>query len=186
MKNRFFFLTLILLSFQNLSAQTQVDSLNIVKEMVKQQILIAKEKQNNMISENVVPQSIIKAESNEKMNNKPAASIKVSSTVIKLSIILVSSFVVFGFVIIRRIRLKKINRKSELKANIQKIRNEQLVVSIDPRLKAIRKKLVMNSSHLNSKKRNAFAKENKLSSSELLLAERLKNYEEAVLERGVL
>jgi len=186
MKNVLIFLSLMFFVISNSFAQMQVDSSNIVKELVRQQIMMAKEKQNRLIAENSVVPNTIKPETEAISDSKPEISASISSVGIKLGIILFASLVAFGIIVVRRRKIRMLNKRNELKANIKKIRNEQLVVSIDPRLKAIRKKLVLNSSYLNKNEKNKFARENKLAPSEISLAEKLKQYEEAVLERGVL
>lgn len=183
------FTCIILSSFtSNLFSQAQVDSTNIVKEILKQQILIAMEKQaanRTHTLNNEKDKKIMVAPVMARNENKHE-SFRLSTTEMKIIFLLIVSVLVFSFVLIRRKKQALIRKQQEMKSNIKKIRNEQLLVSIDPRLKAIRKKLVLNSTTLNPNEKEKFIRENKLAVSEIALAAKLKQYETAVLERGEL
>ncbi|GAB4131601.1 MAG: hypothetical protein Fur0015_05350 [Ignavibacteriales bacterium] len=181
-------LTFVFLTFSamNLFSQTQVDSANIVREILKQQILVAKQKQEASQSRTEIFTKQMQPVTEETKSVKKPVSFVFNPLMIKMTILFLASVIVFSVVFIRRKKLEEIKKKQELKSNIKKIRSEQLVVSIDPRLKAIRKKLVLNSSFLNTNNATKIIRENKLAVSEIELAAKLRQYETAVLERGEL
>lgn len=183
MKTSLLILVISVFCTGNVFTQAQIDSTNIVREILQQQILMAKEKQKSsqLESRNVIIP--VTAVPKTKIEQEEDKSFEFSPLGIKMLILGFASVVVFSFVFIGRKKNAKIEKNKVLKANIKKIRNEQLVVSIDPRLKAIRKKLVLNASYLNTKDTARFVKENKLGLSELSLATKLHEYETAVTER---
>lgn len=159
-------------------AQVQIDSSNYVKQVLLQQIELAKAKQK-MQSENLKQKSQVQVNENQIIEkNTVEEKASINPVVMKILILLSASGLIFTYVFLRRKKMNKVNSEKILKENIKKIRNEQLVVSIDPRLKAIRKKLVLNSSYLKkSDEQVKFAKKNQIGESELLLAMKLNDYQ---------
>jgi len=185
MKKIYYFILVMFFSASFNLSQVQVDSTVIVKDILQKQIEEAKAKQNKSLTK---PSEIVVAKVKE--IKKPAfkkslLSLTLNPTLVKTSVISFASILAFGFVAVRRKKLSLLESKKTLKDNIKKIRNEQLVVSIDPRLKNFRKKLVMNSSYLKSSDdKLKFVRKNQIAESELMLALKLKEYQTEVAERG--
>ncbi len=155
-----------------LLGQTKNDSIDI-KAIVKQQILAAKERQNQQILLKPEPYKA------EQVSMIPATKADFTDPLyIKIGVLALASFIAVGFVLKRRMKMRKIENRMNLRKNIKAIREEQLVKEMDPRLKSIRKRLCMTSNYLNKPEKEVIiaAKKMSIAKEELMLASRLNNY----------
>lgn len=176
---------IILLTASFGKAQVQIDSSNIVRQILQKQIDEIRAGQSRDANKIVMMNNSAKQSLAKQEGNKKEISSSINTTTLKLLILIAASFSAFGFVFIRRKKINKQLKKEILKENIKKLRNEQLIVSIDPRLKAIRKKLVLNSSYLKvDKDKSKYAQNLQIGESELVLAMKLREYQKEIESKG--
>lgn len=149
------------------------DNVN-VKELVQKQIAAAKQRMSN--------KNITKADgvitSNPEVNIADTKIERIDTPLNKIIFLAVSAIIIFYFVGYRRRKTKIKNTNTELKKNIQLIREEKFIKPIDPRLKKIRTTLCLNSQYLNhnEKEITQAAKKYNISTTELLLAAKFRNH----------
>ncbi len=141
-----------------------------VKAIVKNQISAARAKEKEKVSTNTNISTEFAA-----ANVKESGS---STLFIKLSILVFAGIIATFWVIKRRSDEQKIKNVQQLKKNIKLVREEKFIKEIDPKLKAIRTSLYLNSSNLNpvGKGVSQRAKALQIAKGELLLASRIRLY----------
>lgn len=176
MKTLVLYISLLLLQTTTMAQKN--DSVDI-RGMVQKQIQEAQKKQKaeliSVDNKNYKSTPIIKKSSKQTLEQIEVISWMTTEIIILLS----ASIAAVIFIVIRRRRLRKSSSNRDLKKNIKIIREEQLVINIDPRLRSIRKRLCLNSFYLNNVGNDvsAAARRLQIAKGEILLASRIRSYE---------
>ncbi|MBU1097643.1 MAG: hypothetical protein KKB34_14265 [Bacteroidetes bacterium] len=141
---------------------------------------------NNSTEESTISNSIISVNEHSKKESKEATDSAgffnimeyITPFTLKMFVLFIVASVAAGFVIKRRLKIKKISDRIKLKENVKAMREEQLVKTMDPRLKSIRKRLCLTSTYLNKPEKEVIlaAKRYQISKEEIYLASRLNMY----------
>ncbi|WKZ70152.1 MAG: hypothetical protein QY331_02640 [Melioribacteraceae bacterium] len=160
---------MVIINAQELAVDNSVN----VREIVQKQIEEAKKKEAKAVKH--IPASMKPV----KMVEKPVINIQTTDYTLigKIVVLGLSATIILSVVAIRRRKLRSHTSSSDLKTNIQLMRQEKFIKPIDPKLKKLRTNLCLNSKYLNNSESditNAARKYN-IAKTELLLAARLRN-----------